>query len=33
MHTGFWWGNKKERDLDICGRIILKWLLEEYDWG
>jgi hypothetical protein len=33
MHTGFWWENQKERyhyeDLDIGGRIILKWTLEK----
>jgi hypothetical protein len=32
MHIGFWWKNQKERDhqedLDVGGRIILKWILE-----
>jgi hypothetical protein len=32
MHTGFWRGSQKERDLQedlvIGGRIILKWILE-----
>jgi hypothetical protein len=31
MHTGFWWESQKERDcygdLDVDGRIILKWML------
>jgi hypothetical protein len=31
MHAGFWWENRKERDhyedLDIGGRIILRWIL------
>jgi hypothetical protein len=34
-HTRFWWGNLRERDhfedLDIDGRIILKWTLKLYD--
>ena len=33
MHTGFWWGNLRERDhledLSVDGRIILK----EVRWG
>jgi hypothetical protein len=33
MHIGFWWESQKERDhyecLDIGGRIILKWILQE----
>jgi hypothetical protein len=32
MHIGFWWESQKERDhkedLDVGGRIILKWILE-----
>jgi len=36
MHTGFWWGNLKERyhleDLGIDRRIILKWILNKLDW-
>jgi hypothetical protein len=32
MHVGFWWESQKERDhyedLDLCGRIILRWILE-----
>ena len=36
MRTGFWWGNLRERvhleDLGIGGRVILKWILNKYDW-
>ena len=40
MHTGFWWGNLKERDHlkdpGIEGRIILRWILRkcegDVDW-
>jgi hypothetical protein len=32
IRTGFWWGNLKEgldfEDLDIHGRVILKWILK-----
>jgi hypothetical protein len=32
MHIGFWWKSRKERDhkkdLDVGGRIILRWILE-----
>jgi hypothetical protein len=35
MQIGFWWGSEKERDLqedlDIGGRIILRWILERQD--
>jgi hypothetical protein len=34
MHVGFWLDSQKERahkeELDISGRIILKWILEMY---
>lgn len=33
MHTGFWWVYQKEEnhleDLDVVGRIILKWALKK----
>jgi hypothetical protein len=33
MHIGFWWESQKERDhyedLDVGGRIILRWILEK----
>jgi len=36
VHTGFWWGNLKERgDLEDPGldwRIILKWISRKWDW-
>jgi hypothetical protein len=40
VHTGFWWGNLKERDHltdpGIDGRIILRWILRkcerDMDW-
>jgi hypothetical protein len=35
MHRGFRWGNVRERDhledLGVDGRIILKWVLKEWD--
>jgi hypothetical protein len=35
MHTRFWWESQNERehyeDLDVGGRIILKWILEKQD--
>jgi hypothetical protein len=35
MPTRFWWENQKERehqeDLDVGGRIIIKWTLEKLD--
>jgi hypothetical protein len=35
MYTGFWWGNLIERDhledIDVDGRIILKWSLSNWD--
>jgi hypothetical protein len=33
VHTGFWWGNLKERDrlgdTGVDGRIILRWILRK----
>jgi len=35
VHTGFWWGDLRERyqleDVRLDGRIILKWILETCD--
>jgi len=35
MHTGFWWGDLRERDhvedLGIDRGIILKWIFKKYD--
>jgi hypothetical protein len=32
VHIGFWWKSQKKRDhkedLDLAGRIILRWILE-----
>jgi hypothetical protein len=40
VHTGFWWGNPRERDhledLDVNKRMILKWISRhgrgDMDW-
>jgi hypothetical protein len=36
MHIRFWWVSQKERDhyedLDVGGRIILKWILDRMGW-
>jgi hypothetical protein len=33
VHTGFWWGNLRERepwgDPDVDGRIILRWIFRK----
>ena len=35
VYTGFWWGNLRERnhleDLDIDGKIILRWIFEKWN--
>ena len=35
MCTGFWWGNRRERDLcgdpDVDGRIILRWIFRKWE--
>jgi hypothetical protein len=37
VHTGFWWGNLRERDqlegIGVGGRIILKCLFKWWDGG
>jgi len=37
MHTGFWWGNLRERDhfeeLGIPQRIILEWIFKKSRLG
>jgi len=37
VYTVFWWGNLREGDhleySDVDGRIILRWVLQEVEWG
>jgi hypothetical protein len=32
MHIGFWWESRKERDLNVGERIILRWFLDRMGW-
>ena len=35
VYTGFWWGNLRERDQGVDGRIILRWIFRiwgDMDW-
>ena len=29
VYTGFWWGNLRERNQSIVGRIILRWIFRK----
>ena len=33
VRTGFWWGNLRERDPGIDGKIILRWIFMEWGGG
>jgi len=37
VHTGFWWGDLREKDhledLGRGGRVILKWIFKKWDGG
>jgi hypothetical protein len=37
VHREFWWGDLREgdqlEDLDVDGRIILKWIFKKLDGG
>jgi hypothetical protein len=31
VHTGLWWGDLRKGDLDVDGRIILRWILKQWN--
>jgi hypothetical protein len=31
VYTGFWWGNLRDREPGIDGRIILGWIFRKWD--
>ena len=37
VHTGFWWGNLRERDHledpGVGGRVILRWIFRKWEGG
>jgi len=37
VHSGFWWGNQRERyhleDPGVDGRIIIRWSFRKWDVG
>jgi hypothetical protein len=37
VHTGFWWGNLRERDHlqdpGVDGKMILRWIFRKWDYG
>jgi len=37
VHTGFWWGNLRERDhlgdQGVDGKIVVKWIFRKWNGG
>jgi len=37
VHTEFWWDDLRENkplgNLDVAGRMKLKWIIMKWDWG